>query len=480
MEVLISKGVKDCNLVQAGENPGVGFRPLIWIFGAGAILRLVLWLALRDQPLNIWDEQEYDQLARTLAATGDYAFTPGGELTSLRPPLYPALVAGIYWITGLGNFAAVRLLQAALSLGTAGLLFALGRSIISQKAAFWLTALFCFYPSFLGFNNLLLTETLFTLLLTAACYFSIRTLSNGSATWALAAGVALGLAALTRSIVWLVPPLVAAYFLWTLKVTWSRRMCAAAALIAGFVVVVAPWAARNTHLQRTFVVIDVMGGRNFMMGNYQYTPFYRAWDAISITGAQSWDREVFATYPREQWDTQGNIDKLAFRRGAAFVMANPGLTLQRDVVKFFDFWGLERELVAGAGRGFFGVLPKVLIVALAAVICGAYAAVLFLGIFGAVMAPPADRRVTWLLLCIIAYICFLHTITFGHSRYHLPVMPLVMVFAAGALVQLKSIWDRRRQPGFLFAAGLCVLFVASWAWMFLAVDRNLLATALTA
>src|SRR5262249_26818208 len=160
-------------------------------------------LVFCNQPLNIWDEQEYDQLARTLATTGEYAFTPGGELTSLRPPLYPALVAGVYAIAGPGNVAPVRFVQALLSLTTAGVLVALGRLILSHRGTLWLTGLFCFYPSLLGFNNLLLTETLFTFLLTVTCYFSIRTMVSGSVHYALLTGIGLGLAALTRSIVWL-------------------------------------------------------------------------------------------------------------------------------------------------------------------------------------------------------------------------------------------------------------------------------------
>src|SRR5581483_6835830 len=132
-----------------------------------------------------------------------------------------------------------------------------------------------------------------------------------------------------------------------------------------------------------------MGGRNFMMGNYRYTPLYRAWDAISIEGEQSWDHEVRAAYPPEQYATQGQVDKLALRQGLKFVRENPGLTLRRDLIKFFDFWGLERELIAGAGRGYWGHLGTPAIALLAAVVFGSYAAVMFLGIFGALLAPLA-------------------------------------------------------------------------------------------
>ena len=42
-----------------------------------------------------------------------------------------------------------------------------------------------------------------------------------------------------------------------MRVSWGRRLVAAAALVAAFVAVVGPWSVRNTRLQRTFVAIDV-------------------------------------------------------------------------------------------------------------------------------------------------------------------------------------------------------------------------------
>jgi hypothetical protein len=249
-------------------------------------------------------------------------------------------------------------------------------------------------------------------------------------------------------------------------------------VVAAFAGTIAPWAVRNTRLQGTFVAIDTMGGRNFMMGNYQYTPLYRSWDAVSLEGEQSWIYEVCATYPPEQRTTQGQIDKLALRQGVQFVRAHPGLTLQRAVVKFFDFWGLERELIAGAGRGLFGQLSKPALLGLAAVVGGAYVAVMVLATFGLVFAPPADRRAHWLLLCVILFVCGLHTLVFGHSRYHLPLIPLALVYAAGAVTHAGAIWRQRTSSRFALAAALCAVLFAGWAWGFVAVDWDLLTEAL--
>jgi len=213
-----------------------------------------------------------------------------------------------------------------------------------------------------------------------------------------------------------------------------------------------------------------MGGRNFMMGNYEYTPLYRSWDAIAIEGEQSWYHEIFKTYPPELRRTQGQTDKLAFRQGLTYVREHPGQTLLRSTVKFFDFWGLERELIAGAGRGYFGQVSKVVLLGIAAVIAGSYATIMILAIFGAFFAPPSDRRAHWLFLCIIFFICGIHTIVFGHSRYHLPIIPLVLIYAAGSLTQLSAIWRGRSTRKFALAAVCCGILTAGWVWNFVAVD----------
>ena len=443
-------------------GPGQWRRPLAWILLAGAIVRLALWAWFSDVPIAIDDERDYHTIAATLATHGEFAFVPGVP-TSLRPPLYPALVAVLYRLFGVGNFAAVRLAQAGLGLALILLAYRLGAAVYSRRVGLWTAALVGFYPSLVVYGNLLLTEVLFTTLLVAACLALARALRGRSLAWLGLGGVLLGLGALTRSVLWPFPVALGALLLAAWGGGAGRRLAAVAVLLAGFVATIAPWSIRNTLLQESFQTIDVMGGRNLMMGNYEYTPLYRAWDAIGIEGERSWIHVLQAKYPSTRRRTQGQLDKLALRAGVDYVRRHPGQTLQRDVIKFFDFWGLERELIAGAARGYFGPVPRAAIVPLMLVIFGSYAAVLFSGIFGMVLSPPADGRAHALFLLVIGFICAVHTATFGHSRYHLPVMPLVMVYAAAALVHAPAIWRRRYRPAFWLAAGLCAVVLLGWA-----------------
>ena len=165
-------------------------------------------------------------------------------------------------------------------------------------------------------------------------------------------GLALGLAALTRSVLWPLPVVLCPLLAVLIQAPLARRLALPALVLVGYVVVVAPWAVRNTRLQEVLTVVDTMGGINLRMGNYGYTPDDRMWDAVSIGGEKSWVRG-FATDRPDQKPTEGRKDKWAQRKALAYMRAHPMITARRSLIKFADFWGLDREFIAGVQTGLF-------------------------------------------------------------------------------------------------------------------------------
>jgi hypothetical protein len=84
-----------------------------------------------------------------------------------------------------------------------------------------------------------------------------------------------------------------------------------------------------------------------------------------------------------------------------------------------------------------------------------------LACLGVFLAPPADRRFHWLCLALIGFVAGVHTIVFGHSRYHTPLVPLLLLYAGAAVAQ-RSWRHLGKLPaaGSLLAAGM---FLAIWA-----------------
>jgi hypothetical protein len=56
-------------------------------------------------------------------------------LTSIRPPLYPALVAGIYRVCGVQDYQAVRAMQIVLSLATTALVYYWRGALYDERVA---------------------------------------------------------------------------------------------------------------------------------------------------------------------------------------------------------------------------------------------------------------------------------------------------------------------------------------------------------
>jgi 4-amino-4-deoxy-L-arabinose transferase-like glycosyltransferase len=444
-------------------------RPLIAILTIGLAVRLVLWAGAAGVEPRIEDEREYLSLASRLVAYGEYGYRTDTP-TSLRPPLYPAFIAAVYRIVGTESLQAVRLVQALLSLVTCVLLFRLGRLAYSARAGIWAAGILAFYPTFLGYNNLILTEVVFTLWAVAGVLAIVTALRRDNIPLLAAAGVSVALGALTRSILFPFAPVLCGFLIAAWRGSLARRALAASVFAFSFTGVIAPWADRNSRLEHTFVPIDCMGGRNFMMGNYEYTPMYRSWDAISLKGERAWIAVLYARHERDWGDpTQGQIDKRAMAEAISYIRQNPLLTLRRDLVKFADFWGLEREIVAGAANGFFGQIPTAVVGAIGLAVCGTYVLVLFSGVFGASLRPPTDTRTHILFLLVITFVCGVHSVVFAHSRYHLPVMPFVMLYAAAAITG-PGVWADRRRLSFWIATGICLLIAAGWLWNAIAGD----------
>ena len=449
-------------------------RVMFLMLLVGAALRILLIWCFHGQPLHD-DENAYHRLAVNLVTSGEFAFVAGSP-TSMRPPLYPTIVAGVYSVFGVEGQDAVRVLQAILGLLTVVVVYFLGREMFTPRVGLWAAGICCFYPSLVASNNLLLTETLFAFFLSLFCLVTFRSWNRNSASGMAVAGVVLGLAALTRSVMWLFPPVLALFVLFAMReLSWRRRALLAFVPAVTFALTISPWAVRNTQLQQTLTMIDTMGGRNFMMGNYEHTPLGRPWDAISIQGDESWGSVLSAEDPSYGQTTQGQRDKLALRRTLGYISHHPGLTMKRSALKFLHFWQIDRSLVAGAASDYWGHWPKLALIGLTITIGSACALVIVMGIFGLLTNPCFGDRKHWFALLIVVFVCGIHTIVFAHARYRLPLTPILAIFAASAMVNVRGIWSRRRDRRFWLATGLCGVLMVSWCWQFSA-DADKLST----
>jgi len=421
-------------------------RLLVLALGLGLAVRVAIFLNTGDLGARIADERHYVRIADNIAAGNGFA-TDAGTPTSIRPPLYPALLAGVWRVAGPGNLQAVRLCQILLALATTGLVYMVGARLYDPTVGHVAAALFWLYPSLIFVNFLILTETLFTFLLVGFVLLSLVLLESAGMVAALGCGVSLGLAALTRSVLWPTPLVLCPIVALLVRAPVARRLALPLVLLAGYLLVVTPWAVRNTRLQGVITIVDTMGGINLRMGNYEYTPNDRMWDAVMLTGAQNWVHGYQGAYPGEP-ATEGTKDKWAQRKAFEYMREHPGQTLRRSLIKFADFWGLEREFIAGVQQGVY-TPPLWFAVAAMVSVLVAYVLIVTAGAAGIWLAAPRDWRAQVLVLLPALVILAGHTLAFGHSRYHLPLIPTLAVYGSALVTS--------RVPRIVFASRANVL-----------------------
>ena len=181
----------------------------------------------------------------------------GFPLPLKRPPLYPAFMAVVG--RGLGeDLRHLAAVQHLLGIGTAALAYGVGRLAIGRGAGLAGGLAAALSGGLLIYERYMLTEALFTFLLTLAVFLYMLGVRRNSAWWCVGSGLALGLATLTRvhaQVLLLLAPVAVAL--------WYRRWCPAVrgtalACLAAAVVLV-PWAIRNQVVHGAFTVAGRSG-----------------------------------------------------------------------------------------------------------------------------------------------------------------------------------------------------------------------------
>jgi 4-amino-4-deoxy-L-arabinose transferase-like glycosyltransferase len=266
----------------AARNGGrAGVAALVTVLLLGLGLRLhEAW----DGREPVFDAAAYAAIAANLEQ-GD-GFTVGAAATqpsSNYSPGLPLLVAGAYEVTGGVHERLARVLLALV--GTLSILFAyllgrrLGRVMSSSgyrppnsssvAAGLIGAAAVAVYPALLEYQGMLMSEPLAATLLSGAVlavfWASDR---EGAVAWLLP-GMLLGATAMVRpEYLGVVLLLGVVVFSRTVNSDWQRALTQAAILLAGVIVVVAPWTIRNAVALDRAVPISTGGGQVLFAGTY--------------------------------------------------------------------------------------------------------------------------------------------------------------------------------------------------------------------
>lgn len=389
---------------------------LVGVLAVAALVRLGAIAAIHEEPAD--DYLAYYLMASSLVEDGAMRDMFGNR--AFYNAGYPLLVAGAFEATGV-SVRSAQWLNLLLGLGSIALAFGLALRVFGSLAVATLAGLgLALYVEAAVFTVRVAKENLMIPLVLAQLCVAYELARGPLRPWLVALlGLLVGVQALAGNVGLVIVP-IAAWALW--RGAASRREFVAAAFVAalGAAVVAGPWIVRNAVVLGE-PVLNTNGGMNLYVGNnpaatgvfvgLQDTPLRDRWQEVrSRQGELASDamaRDEALAWMR---DNPGRVAVLAIRK-AAFFWAPPELRPETT-----NAYAAARP-GAGAAARIAWFAQYLLIVALAA---------------WAVIA--ADRGTRARLGPILAYLGLFtaaHMAYYVIMRYRLPIMPLLIVLAAG-------------------------------------------------
>lgn len=216
-------------------------RALAIVLSAAVLPRLAVLAAERGTILAELVEKS-DRFAQTLVESGTFGFLPGRP-SGYTQPLYAWFLAGLYEVFE-RHWLVVGIAQIAVAAVTAVIVLEIGRRVASLGVGVLAATLATLHP-FLVWHDVHLNRGILDGLLAAAlALLALVVATRRGAVLALGLGAVAGLAILGNARLALLPLVLAGFVAWPLRPP-RRSLVLVGAVLAGAVLVVTPWVARN-------------------------------------------------------------------------------------------------------------------------------------------------------------------------------------------------------------------------------------------
>lgn len=419
------------------------FALLLILFLAGG-LRIALVYLQTDQLQQ--DRDAYIAIAGNLA-TG-HGFSSGNgtnaakiQPTAFRPPLYPVLLAVIYFL-GAGPIG-VGIVQIILGVLTVWLTWRTGIRLQMKGAALVAAAIVATDPVLLQYTTFSMTEVLSAFLTSLLLYLLVTNIAAEPALeekqallplsfWT---GLVWGLAILCR------PTYLAFFGIWIMvrcagsvlhklrilnpvtprKSEWSQMTYVA----AGIMLAVSPWLIRNLIVFHAPILTTTHGGYTLLLGNnpvfYEEVvqkPWGTVWSGESL---DAWQRSLEQQIAQENppIKTEQERDRWMYERAKHNIAAQPDLFVQACILRFKRFWNISpltsSTLISAPliGWGIAG-----------------YYAVILIGGFGGILMVVWNKEQNWEpLIWLILSFTVVHLFYWTNMRMRAPLVPAIALLS---------------------------------------------------
>jgi 4-amino-4-deoxy-L-arabinose transferase-like glycosyltransferase/Tfp pilus assembly protein PilF len=422
-------------------------------------LRLVYVFQVRGTTLVTPEELDpalYYNWGKEIAA-GDWI----GKAPFVQSPLYAYFLGLLMRVVG-SEVVHILMTQAVIGCGTVLLTYVAGRRLFGHRRGLIAGLLIALYGPFIFYEGMVMKTFLSPLLTILLLLVLDRAREaaagpEGIATRLFAvAGIVYGLTTLDRDNFILLSPVLAILAL-VIGGGWSRRgLKSAAAFTLGTVLIIAPVTLRNWAVSREFVLLTTGGGEVFFIGNnedanglYVPPPFVRPdpkYEHADFIGRASEISGRRLTPMQSSW--------FWFRQGVKYITEEPlawGRLLWRKMVHFWNYHELADNLDYQVMQRFSPLLdwlnaafPPGPGAPVRLHLYSTFGTLAPLGLAGIWLTRRSWRRLLPAYALLFGYMVTV-LLFFNFSRFRVPIVPILALFAAEALAAigrlLRRVWD---------------------------------------
>jgi len=378
-----------------------------------------LWNYLRLDPLYYHDWAV--RVSRgELMGTGTYEMTP----------LYAYSLGGVMRLFG-ESLTVPRILQAVAGSGCCALVALLGCRVFGRAEGIIAGLTMAVYGPAM-FHDAQIMKTVLTVVLSTATAATLYVSGATRPRWLLAGGMLLGLTALCQENMNITIPFLLIWIAWRgWGLSWGALAGRAALLLAGFLAVVSPATIRNYIVSGDFVLITTGGGEVFYTGNneqasgkYQPPSFVRP-DPF-------FEHEDFRAEAARRLGhpvTRKESDAFWWREGLRFITSHPAAYARLMVDKVATYFNAYERPDNYSYENFRRFIP------LLGLPLAGFGWVGPAGLLGLTLTARRGAELLPLQATIVAYMIS-GLLFFTQDRYRMPMIPLLVLFAAHAVMTL--------------------------------------------
>jgi 4-amino-4-deoxy-L-arabinose transferase-like glycosyltransferase len=288
------------------------------------------------------------------------------------------------------------------------LVFLTARRIFNRRVAIVAQLLCAGHPMLIWYTARIWVETVNTLAITIIVLALVLLTERLTFPRSIGAGAAVGMAALTKSIILLFPFAAGMYLL----LRWGRESLPhVLLLIISVFFLVIPWTVRNYAVTGRIVPVQTTLGLNMVQGDI----IGEYWAQKPYSTIQLWDLgehkidSLLSGTPYTATDPLG--DRMLIGASLRHSFSHPLFFVKRTFTNFMTFWYLSESRV----KSLF-------------LICIQAPLVLCVILFSLPMwkRNPMTRPI----VLLIAYYAVSHSLVVGWARYSVPILPASLIFVA--------------------------------------------------